>query len=78
MVSSCNLNHSLDDVKKKLADQIPFLLPAIAEKCTQYLTPNVSQKDLNELFHLLKKYDLASDLEKEIRNQKIEELLNRK
>jgi hypothetical protein len=71
MVSSCNLDHSLDDVKKKLVDQSPFLIPAIAEKCSQYLTVTQSQNDLNELFHLLKKYDLASDEEREIRNQKL-------
>jgi hypothetical protein len=71
MVSSCNLDHSLDDVKKKLADQRPFLIPALAEKCSQYLTVAQSQNDLNELFHLLKKYDLASHEEREIRNQKL-------
>jgi hypothetical protein len=71
MVSSCNLDHSLDDVKKKLADQRPFLKPALAEKCSQYLTAVQSQNDLNELFHLLKKYDLASEEEREIRNQKL-------
>ncbi|MGM0876583.1 MAG: hypothetical protein ACQEWV_17940 [Bacillota bacterium] len=70
-MSSCNLDHSLDDVKKKLADQRPFLLPDLTEKCSQYLTAAQSQNDLNELFHLLKKYDLASDEEKEIRNQKL-------
>ncbi|WP_338785912.1 hypothetical protein [Metabacillus sp. FJAT-53654] len=71
MANSCNLDHTLDDVKKKLADQRPFLLPTTAEKCSQYLTATQSQKNLNELFHLLKKYDLASDEEREIRNQKL-------
>jgi hypothetical protein len=71
MVSSCNLDHSLDDVKKKLEDQRPYLLPTLVEKCSLYLTSAQSQNDLNELFHLLKKYDLASDEEKEIRNQKL-------
>jgi hypothetical protein len=68
-MSTCKLDHSLEDVKKKLADQTPFLLPAISEKCLNYLTPAVSQAELNELFHLLKKYDLASSEEKKIRDQ---------
>lgn len=69
-MSTCKLDHSLEDVKKKLAEQTSFLLPSIAEKCLHYLTPAVSQAELNELFHLLKKYDLASAEEKKIRNQK--------
>jgi hypothetical protein len=74
-MSACKLDHSLEDVKTKLADQRPFLLPTLSEKCSQFLTTNVSQSELNELFHLLKKYDLASEEEKDIRNQKLDDLL---
>jgi hypothetical protein len=76
-MSSCNLDHSLEDVIKKLEDQRPYLLPNLSEKCAQFLKTDVSQGELNELFHLLKKYDLASNKEKEMRNQKIDAFLTK-
>ena len=74
-MSSCNIDHTLEAVQKKLADQTPFLSPTLAGKCASYLTSNISQDRLNELFHLLKKYDLASEDEKEVRNKKIHILI---
>ncbi|KKI90275.1 hypothetical protein WQ54_20070 [Bacillus sp. SA1-12] len=70
-MSYCTIDHSLEDVKKKLEEQSPFLLPELAEKCANYLIVPRSQNELNELFHFLKKYDLATMEEREIRNKKI-------
>ena len=37
----------------------------------QYFSKEHTQKNLNEMFHLLKKYDLSSDEEKENRNTQL-------
>ncbi|MGM7722422.1 hypothetical protein [uncultured Metabacillus sp.] len=76
-MSPCNIDHSVEDVKKKLEEQSPFLLSELAEKCANFLTVPRSQNDLNELFHHLKKYDLASEEEREVRNKKITSLFEK-
>ncbi|TXC93064.1 group-specific protein [Metabacillus litoralis] len=73
-MSSCKIDHSLEDVKKKLTEQIAYLPEELATSCLNYLNSSLKQTELNELFHLLKKYDLASDEEKRIRNKKLEDL----
>jgi hypothetical protein len=75
-MSSCKLNHSLEDVRKKLLEQHAFLLESIYKQCEKFLLLSPTQTQLNELFHLLKKYDLASDEEKLERNEKLVNLVN--
>lgn len=70
-MGTCNIDHSPEDVEKKLESQEPFLPQVLAGKLHQFLTEEQSQETLNEMFHLLKKYDLASESEKEERNQKL-------
>ncbi|MBM6618036.1 group-specific protein [Bacillus suaedaesalsae] len=72
---SCKLDHSLEDVTKKLEEQKTFLPVGLYTKCMNFLSQSPSQLQLNELFHLLKKYDLASDDEKLVRNGKLTELV---
>ncbi len=74
-MSNCNLDHSIDDVKKKLSDQKPFLPEGFSKRILQFLTVPRDQIELNELFHLLKKYDLATDAEKTERNDYINTIL---
>ncbi|WP_413376526.1 hypothetical protein [Alkalihalobacillus sp. 1P02AB] len=74
-MSSCKLDHPLEDVKAKLASQQQFLPSALYQKCTAYLETERSQVALNELFHLLKKYDLADSHEQLSRNEKISKLI---
>lgn len=74
-MSSCKLDHSNEDVQKKLTEQKPYLPEEMYSKCLSFLTESPTQLQLNELFHLLKKYDLASDNEKTERNQKLNKLL---
>ncbi len=74
-MGDCKLDHSLEDVRKKLADQSPFLGPSLVKRLDDYLGPEVGQAILNEMFHLLKKYDLATAEEKLERERKLEELL---
>lgn len=74
-MSKCNIDHSLEDVNKKLADQKEFLPEQLYNQSSELLEQNPDQHTLNELFHLLKKYDLASEQEKAERNKGIEELV---
>lgn len=74
-MSECKLDHSLQDVKKKLGDQSNFLPANLLQGLDQLLNNDLGQYTLNEVFHLLKKYDLASTEEQRERNQKIEQLL---
>jgi len=76
-MTSCKLNHSLEDVKKKLEQQAEHL-EKYSIGCSQFLENNPTQQQLNELFHLLKKYDLADEEEKRLRERKIYKLISRK
>lgn len=73
-MGECKLNHSVEDVQKKLAEQAPFLPTERVEQLQVLLEANLSQETLNELFHLLKKYDLATPEEREKREEKMTKL----
>ncbi|WP_240375490.1 group-specific protein [Bacillus piscicola] len=70
-MSKCNIDHSKSSVLEKLASQKEYLPAAIFTHCQELLEKEADQETLNELFHLLKKYDLADNSEKQERNQKI-------
>ncbi|RNB53730.1 50S ribosomal protein L7ae [Brevibacillus gelatini] len=73
-MGECKLNHSKEDVEKKLAEQAPFLSEARVGQFQRMLEGELSQERLNELFHLLKKYDLASPEERLAREQQMDRL----
>ncbi|ADC48339.1 hypothetical protein BpOF4_01355 [Alkalihalophilus pseudofirmus OF4] len=73
-MSSCKLDHPLEDVENKLGSQKEYLPEEIYSGCRTFLKTKPSQLELNELFHLLKKYDLSSEEEQLLRNAKIREL----
>lgn len=73
-MSTCNLDHSKEDVIKKLQSQVSFLPNELYNKASQFLEVKQTQLTLNELFHLLKKYDLATEEEQQKRNQAMEKL----
>jgi hypothetical protein len=75
-MSTCNLNHSLEDVRKKLEDQTAFLPSDLYQDFNSFLQKTLDQETLNHAFHLLKKYDLASKEEQSDRNHNIKDLLN--
>lgn len=75
-MSSCDFDHPIEDVNKKLAEQKEFLPADQYNVSKQLLEGNPDQHTLNELFHLLKKYDLASEEVREERNKGITELAN--
>jgi hypothetical protein len=75
-MGQCSIDHPHEDVIKKLESQCDFLPAALYEELQSCLKNEHSQQTLNELFHLLKKYDLASGEEQEVRNQKLMHFAN--
>lgn len=65
----CPIDHSVVDVKKKLAEQKAFLPVRISAGLESYITEGLAQDVLNDIFHLLKKYDLASEEERAERDE---------
>lgn len=60
-MSKCNIDHSVEEVQKKLLEQKPFLPAQLFDACSKFLKTDQHQSIVNELFHFLKKYDLATD-----------------
>ncbi|WCK53485.1 hypothetical protein PP175_19400 [Aneurinibacillus sp. Ricciae_BoGa-3] len=75
--NSCKLNHSVSDVQAKLNDMTAFLPHDISQWLTSYIDDGRSQEELNSIFHLLKKYDLADASEQDRRNKTFQEMKNR-
>ncbi len=70
-MSECKLNHSLEDVKNKYESQSGFLPEDMKGLFERFFETEHTQELLNEVFHLMKKYDLASDEEKSTRNNRL-------
>ncbi|MCU5377907.1 group-specific protein [Bacillus cereus] len=68
---ACNIDHSMEDVMNKLESQKSFLPEVIFTGLKGFLQRNHPQEILNDIFHLLKKYDLVSDEERETRNTQL-------
>jgi hypothetical protein len=75
-MGECKLNHSLDDVRKKLDEQSAHLPAELYQRLHAFLNEKLTQTTLNEVFHLLKKYDLAGAEERDSRNAKISAILD--
>ncbi|KMY55804.1 group-specific protein [Bacillus sp. FJAT-27231] len=75
-MGQCNIDHSHEDVIQKLESQQAFISPSLYETLHNFLKTEHAQDTLNELFHLLKKYDLASEEEQEARNVKLKQLVH--
>ncbi|ULT56332.1 group-specific protein [Neobacillus drentensis] len=70
-MSECKLNHSKEDVENKYESQAAFLPEEMKGLFNRFFANEHSQELLNEVFHLLKKYDLASFEEKQERNNRL-------
>ncbi|WP_445491012.1 hypothetical protein [Niallia sp. 03133] len=70
-MGKCNIDHSYESVINKLESQQNLLPESLVEDLYTFLKINQSQQILNELFHLLKKYDLASVEEQKKRNKEL-------
>ena len=75
-MSNCQLDHNREDVIKKFESQKEFLPKEMVPLFELFFSKEHTQKILNEMFHLLKKYDLSSVEEQERRDKQILLLLN--
>ncbi|WP_313802409.1 hypothetical protein [Cytobacillus sp.] len=66
-MSECKLDHSHEDVKAKYEQQKEFLPNDTIHLFEGFFQKEHTQDILNEVFHLLKKFDLSSNDEKEER-----------
>lgn len=74
-MGKCTIDHTLEDVKQKLVDQASFMPENLVREVEGSLSEKADQEFLNEVFHLLKKYDLADEKEREERNEKLNRLI---
>ncbi len=77
-MGKCSIDHSYGDVFNKLENQGDYLPDSLEQDIYKFLQRNLSQETLNELFHLLKKYDLASAEERNQRNEGLQHLIIQK
>lgn len=74
-MSECKLDHSHEDVKNKFESQAEYLPAELMPLFEQFFAKEHTQEILNEVFHLLKKYDLATEEEKIARNNRLNMVL---
>ncbi|WP_226658783.1 group-specific protein [Pseudalkalibacillus hwajinpoensis] len=74
-MGKCTIDHSYGDVMTKLENQSPYMPEKVVQEMHRFLQQTIKQETLNELFHLLKKYDLASEEEREKRNADLQNLV---
>ena len=73
-MSRCTIDHSVEDVLAKLNEQQAFLPLGIYESVLRFLKEKRDKETLNDVFHLLKKYDLADEEERGLRNTEMSKL----
>lgn len=75
-MGECKIDHSHEDVKKKYESQMGFLPQDMSDLFNKFFEEEHTQDILNEVFHLLKKYDLVTEEEKSERNNRLYLVLN--
>lgn len=70
-MSECKIDHSFEDVMQKFEQQKEFLPTDMIPLFGAFFQKEHSQDILNQVFHLLKKYDLATDEEKVERSNRL-------
>ncbi|CAM4021331.1 hypothetical protein [Mesobacillus thioparans] len=74
-MGECKIDHSKEDVQKKFESQQEYLPQDIQGSFSNFLMEEHTQDILNEVFHLLKKYDLANEDERNERNNRLNLIL---
>lgn len=74
-MGKCDIDHSKEDVMAKYMSQEKFLPDKLGQDLLAFLQEDRKQEELNEAFHLLKKYDLASEGERMERDTKFKDLI---
>ncbi|RTR35727.1 group-specific protein [Robertmurraya yapensis] len=75
-MSECKIDHTIEDVKNKYESQADFLPEDVKASFSDFFDAEHTQEILNDVFHLLKKYDLATEDERETRNKRLTLVLN--
>ncbi|UFJ39707.1 group-specific protein [Brevibacillus humidisoli] len=75
-MGECKIDHSQDDVLCKLETQHEHLPNDLYQALKDWLGKPQPQSALNEVFHLLKKYDLAAKAEQAERDRELRNLLS--
>ena len=70
-MGECKLDHSHEDVQQKYEQQQEFLPIEMKPLFESFFQGEHTQDILNEVFHLLKKYDLASEEDKNERENRL-------
>lgn len=74
--NKCKLNHPVGDVRNKYETQKEYLPSDMISSFEAFFTREHTQDILNEVFHLLKKYDLVPQEDREQRNKRLYIVLN--
>jgi hypothetical protein len=75
-VSECKLNHSVEDVQNKYEEQKAHIPQELQPLMEEFFKKEHTQEILNDVFHLLKKYDLASAEVREERDRRLYLVVN--
>ena len=70
-MGECKVDHSPEDVRNKYANMEPHLPDELKPLFGEFLAGEHTQEIWNEVFHLLKKYDLASGDDREEKNNRL-------
>ncbi|MDZ5472975.1 hypothetical protein SM124_14755 [Bacillus sp. 31A1R] len=70
-MGECKLDHSMEDVRQKYESQAEFLPSDMKSLFEHFFSKEHTQDILNDVFHLLKKYDLSSQEEREHRDRRL-------
>ncbi|WP_449621964.1 hypothetical protein [Robertmurraya sp. Marseille-Q9965] len=75
-MGECKIDHTIEDVKNKFESQSAFLPEDVKASFSEFFKADHTQEILNDVFHLLKKYDLVDEEERETRNKRLSLVLN--
>lgn len=70
-MGECKIDHSHEEVMNKYESQMEFLPQDMAPLFNKFFEEEHTQDILNEVFHLLKKYDLVPEEEQSERNNRL-------
>ncbi|TKC18807.1 group-specific protein [Robertmurraya kyonggiensis] len=70
-MGECKIDHSIEDVKSKYESQVAYLPEDVKASFSDFFKAEHTQEILNDVFHLLKKYDLVDEEERETRNKRL-------
>lgn len=74
-MGKCTIDHSYEDVMTKLENQSAYMPDSLVQEAYGFLHQTITQETLNEIFHLLKKYDLAPEEDRRNRDAELRKLM---